>query len=205
MTTRTVSLFSSFWDWLHDRLLGYEDRESERQRLAKLAAHQELLQKQAEESGVTTFRRQALSDQDRDNYLRGELISADHDFSEKHNRETVSQWLHLEEDAAKKPVAPAIDCQPARQRTTGELDYKINETRLLEFTDIGMGMDKTCLSSFISHQQTDGSTEAPPPVRSTRELMMMRRTVKDIPALESRTIKEFDFRPLEEAQNTRSK
>lgn len=204
MTTRSMSVFSSFWDWLQDRLLGNEDRGSERQRLAQLAAHQQSLQIQAQESGVTTVRRQAVTDQDRDNYLRGELIAANHDSAEKHNRETVSQWLHPEGDAVKKSVAPAIDCQPSSQRTTSELDYKIKETRLLEFTDIGMGMDKSCLSSFISHQKLNAPAETAAPARSTREFMMMRRTVKDIPALEPRPTKAFDFRPLEEAKNNKS-
>lgn len=200
MTTRTLSVFSSFWDWLHDLWSGTTERGSERQRLAQLAAHRQSLQKHAEESGAKAIKRPALTDQDRDNYLRGELISVAHDTAEKHNRETVSQWLHPEEGAMKEPVAPTVECQPAwKRRASSDLEYQVTEKRILEFTNIGMGMDEAaCLSSFISRQNKDAASEGPP--RSTRELMTSRKTVKDMPALQAKPAKEFNFRPLDEAK-----
>lgn len=98
MSTRNLSSISSLLDWIHERMPGTEDRESDRQRLAKLHAHNNVLSASA--------MKRTVPDDDRDNYLRGELISADHDEFEKHNNETVAHWLHPEDDAIKKPASP---------------------------------------------------------------------------------------------------
>ncbi|MDZ4834309.1 MAG: hypothetical protein SGJ27_11085 [Candidatus Melainabacteria bacterium] len=194
--TRTLSVFGSVMDWFHELVdAGYE-RKSDRQRLAQLAAHKERVV--AEHSAnCKALVRSALTDQDRDNYLRGDLLPVDN-VAEKHNRETVNQWLHTEEDVLRTPAKYPVVHKVAPQPASSQLNYQIKETRLMEFTDIAMGMDKDCLSTFIGRGPRNMQAEQP--ARSTRELMNSRRTVKDMPAMEPPVAQDMNFGPLEKIE-----
>lgn len=194
--TRTLSVFGSVMDWFHELVAGGYERRSDRQRLAQLAAHKERgVGEHAEDCKALV--RSALTDHDRDNYLRGDLLPVDN-VAEKHNRETVNQWLHTEDDVLRTPAKYPVVRKAAPQPAISELVYQIKETRLMEFTDIAMGMDKDCLSTFIGHGSRN--VQAEQPARSTRELMSSRRTVKDMPAMERPVEQDMNFGPLEKIE-----
>ena len=190
--THSRGIISSIVDWIHETCTGCGERQSDRKRLAQLSRHQKPLKQGAHTDGSDCQANH--SEGETDNYLRGQLLHEAHDGFEKHNRETVSHWLH--QDVEKPPVEPPSEA-PAVARATGDLDYLISETRLLEFTDIGMGMQKDCLSTFIGNQPKAASA-AGGPARSTRELMMMRDTLQDLPAMTPKTTIRLSFLPLEQ-------
>ncbi len=189
--THSRGIICSIVDWIHETYTGCGERQSDRKRLAQLSRHQKPLQQGTNTDGVCQANH---SDGETDNYLRGKLLHDAHDGLEKHNRETVSHWLH--QDVDKQPMEQPTEATVI-PRATGDLDYLISETRLLEFTDIGMGMQKDCLNTFIGNQQSVASA-AGGPARSTRELMMMRDTLQDLPAMTPKTTMRLSFLPLEQ-------
>lgn len=87
----------------------------------------------------------------------------------------------------------------------GDLEYKIKETRLLEFTDIGWGMAKTCLKSFISRRSKSeayADKKEDRPVRHTTREWMLNST--EMPAFNPKPTGELSFRPLVEQSHVES-
>jgi hypothetical protein len=168
-----------------------QDRKLERQRLANLSVKQHHAEGD-EEIGAHTVAMpvsgsSSMFDDDKDNYLRGQLIHGNNVVAERHNRQTVSHWLHAGECLGCKTNGTYRDHDCGMNSEWDKpVTYEKNESRLVDFSEIGLGLDLDCLSSFVNSND-DPEQERQPRVSD----YALKKTVQDLPALQ------FDFKRVE--------
>jgi len=182
---------------LANRLLEFcglcPNRDSERKRLASLAKpnHED----GSQEIGPHTIAVPTSQDvraafgHDKDNFLRGELIHGKRDEAARHSQEILTNWLHQGECLGCKSNGSFRDHNCGKNsQWDAEVAYEQKESRLVDFSEIGLGMSRDNLTQFVYQSSNDGK-----PLPRVNE-HASKKTVQDIPAMQ------FNFDRVESIQ-----
>lgn len=194
--TSPTGLLGALTSWIMETCGFSPNRDSERKRLASLSMKQHH-EDCNEEIGAHTVAVPINEDvraafgHDKDNYLTGELIRGKRDEEARHSREILTNWLHQGECLGCKTNGTYRDHDCGKNsQWDGEVEYEKKDSRLVDFSEIGLGMSRDNLTKFVF--DANGQKSSHPEARVSENAQ--KKTVQDLPAMQ------FNFDRVESIQ-----